>query len=64
MTTFVLSFVTLLFAMFGMAIGVVFGRHAIRGSCGGVKPTDGTQRCTGCGACSGGPEGGRDEPHT
>jgi len=42
---FALSFAVLLAAIAGMAIGVLNGRPAIRGSCGGLNGA-------GCGACT------------
>ena len=33
---YVISFIIVTLAVFGMALGVVFGRPAIKGSCGGV----------------------------
>lgn len=35
MTTFFLTLSVLLLAMAGLAVGVVFGRRALRSSCGG-----------------------------
>lgn len=46
MSTLVASFVTLLLAVAAMAVGVLFGRAPIRGSCGGVG-------AGGCAACRG-----------
>ncbi|HSS63781.1 MAG TPA: hypothetical protein VLS27_05055 [Gammaproteobacteria bacterium] len=46
MSTMIASFVTLLLAVAAMAVGVLFGRAPIRGSCGGVGGG-------GCAACSG-----------
>jgi hypothetical protein len=43
--TFSLSFVIVLAVIAGMAIGVLNGRRAIRGSCGGLNGA------TGCGLC-------------
>ncbi len=37
MEVFVISFLVLLIAVFGMAIGVVVGRPCIKGSCGGLN---------------------------
>lgn len=48
-TVLLASFVTVLAAVAAMAIGVLFGRRAISGSCGGIAG-----RCAGCagtGAC-------------
>jgi hypothetical protein len=43
-TTILLSFVTLLVVIAGMAVGVLNGRKAISGSCGGL----GNGRCELC----------------
>jgi hypothetical protein len=40
---FVISFVIIALAMTGMALGVIFGRSPLKGSCGGGD----------CGACPG-----------
>lgn len=48
MSTIVASFVILLLAMGAMAVGVIFGRAPIRGSCGGIAGGDCavcTRRC-------------------
>lgn len=36
MTIFLITFAAMLIVVAIMAIGVVFGRHAIKGSCGGA----------------------------
>lgn len=46
MSTMIASFVALLLAVAAMAVGVLFGRTPIRGSCGGVAGG-------GCTACTG-----------
>ena len=45
MSTLIASFVALLLAVAAMAVGVLFGRSPIRGSCGGIAGG-------GCVACS------------
>jgi hypothetical protein len=45
MATFLLSFALIALAIGGLALGVIFGRAPIRGSCGGLA-CDGA--CTGC----------------
>ena len=52
MTIFVLSFVLFLLAILGMAAGVLAGRPAIKGSCGGLNR--GEKTAGGCGLCDGG----------
>lgn len=47
METFLLAFVMILLALGGLAIGVVFGRPPIKGSCGGLNCVKGAD----CGAC-------------
>jgi uncharacterized protein len=37
MTIFIASFIVLGIAIIGMAIGVILGRPAIKGSCGGLN---------------------------
>lgn len=37
MTYFLVTFVIMLVVVGGMAIGVMFGRRAIKGSCGGLN---------------------------
>ena len=47
MGTFVLSFAIFLLAVGGLAVGVIFGRPPLKGSCGGLACIKGTS----CGAC-------------
>ena len=47
MSLFVASFIIVVLAVAGMAIGVINGRRTIQGSCGGLNARDGN--CTGCG---------------
>ena len=49
-TTLALSFVVILLVIAGMSIGVMNGRKAISGSCGGVAG-GGCELCTGKGQC-------------
>jgi hypothetical protein len=49
-TTLALSFVVILLVIAGMSIGVLNGRKAISGSCGGVAG-GGCELCTGKGQC-------------
>jgi hypothetical protein len=53
MAIFVFSFVILVLAMLGMAIGVLCGRPPIRGSCGGLSDSAGSKgKCLVCyGGC-------------
>ena len=46
MSTLFASFIVLALAVAAMAVGVIFGRSPIRGSCGGVAGG-------GCAACTG-----------
>ncbi len=50
LTTLLLSFVVLLLVITGMAIGVMNGRRAISGSCGGLNG-GGCELCSGSGRC-------------
>jgi hypothetical protein len=50
MTTFIAAFVLLLVVVAAMAIGVIFGRSAIKGSCGGLNQIGLSGSCGG--ACS------------
>jgi len=45
MLTFLFTFAVVLAAVAAMAIGVLCGRRAIRGSCGGASPDGACQRC-------------------
>ncbi len=40
MTLFLISFAVIATVIFIMAVGVMFGRQAIRGSCGGANGAD------------------------
>lgn len=50
MSTFIAAFVLLLAVVSVMAIGVLFGRSAIKGSCGGLNQVGLSGSCGG--ACS------------
>jgi hypothetical protein len=47
MELFVVSFSVLMIAVAAMAVGVMFGRNPIAGSCGGLNVVDGK-----CGSCT------------
>ena len=47
MTTFIIVFIMLMLAGAAMAIGVIFGRKPIKGSCGGLGAV-GVERACGC----------------
>ena len=47
MTTFIIVFIVLMLVGAGMAIGVIFGRKPIKGSCGGLGAV-GVERACGC----------------
>lgn len=49
MTTIVASFVLILFVVAGMAVGVMFGRQPIKGSCGGLNKAGVDETCELCG---------------
>lgn len=49
-TTLLLSFIVILLVIAGMSIGVINGRKAISGSCGGLNG-GGCELCTGKGNC-------------
>ena len=50
MTTFLFTFAIMLLVIAGMSIGVMNGRKAISGSCGGLNG-GGCELCTGKGQC-------------
>lgn len=50
MSTFIAAFVVLLIVVAGMAIGVIYGRSSIKGSCGGLNQIGLGGSCGG--ACS------------
>ena len=49
MTTLVLAFLLMLVLVAGMAVGVLFGRKPISGSCGGMKALGMGVSCEICG---------------
>ena len=49
MTTFLIAFGALLVIMCGMAIGVMFKRKPIAGSCGGLNAISDADHCLVCG---------------
>ena len=49
-TTILLSFIVMLLVIAGMSIGVMNGRNAISGSCGGLNG-GGCELCSGKGQC-------------
>lgn len=49
-TTLLLSFIIMLLVIVGMSVGVLNGRKAISGSCGGLNG-GGCELCTGKGQC-------------
>ncbi|MGD8417057.1 MAG: (Na+)-NQR maturation NqrM [Pseudomonadales bacterium] len=53
MTTILLAFLIMLLMVAGMAIGVLFGRKPISGSCGGMKALG---MDTSCEVCGGNPD--------
>ena len=50
MSTFIATFIIIALAVIGMAIGVLLGRPAIKGSCGGLNQVGLAGSCSG--ACS------------
>ncbi|MDX1653648.1 MAG: (Na+)-NQR maturation NqrM [Candidatus Competibacteraceae bacterium] len=47
MGTFLVAFIIMAVAVGAMAVGVIFGRQPIAGSCGGLNKIDGLE----CGIC-------------
>ncbi len=47
MAGFVIGFAIVLLSVGGLALGVIFGREPLRGSCGGLSCIPGTD-CAGC----------------
>lgn len=50
MTTFLIAFAALMVIMAGMAIGVMFKRKPIAGSCGGLNAISDADHCLICGS--------------
>jgi hypothetical protein len=50
LTTLLLSFLVILLVITGMSVGVMNGRRAISGSCGGLN-AGGCELCSGKGKC-------------
>jgi len=48
MEIFLATFLIMLTAIGGMAVGVIFKRHPIKGSCGGLNKIDGVECLAGC----------------
>ena len=49
METYIAAFVILALVMLALALGTLFGRHSIRGSCGGLADSDEFRKdCEGC----------------
>jgi len=49
-TIYIATFVVMLIAVIAMAVGVIFGRPAIKGSCGGLNNIKGLEGS--CSVCS------------
>lgn len=47
MATFILGFIIIVISIAGLAVGVLFGRPALRGSCGGLSCGT-SPACTAC----------------
>lgn len=48
MALFLVTFCVIALAVAGMAVGVVFGRRPIAGSCGGLNAVNGSGACVAC----------------
>ncbi len=48
MAMFLITFAVMVLAIAGMAIGVLFGRTPIAGSCGGLNAVNGSSECQSC----------------
>lgn len=53
MATLIASFILLILVIAGMAVGVIFGRQPIKGTCGGLNNAGAE---TACSLCGGNPE--------
>lgn len=51
LSMFLVTFVVMLSVIGAMAIGVIFGRRAISGSCGGIAGNGRCEWCAGDGVC-------------
>jgi uncharacterized protein len=49
MTTMIAAFIIMALIVAGMAIGVIFGRKPIKGTCGGLNNADEQSSCELCG---------------
>ncbi|MDX1489808.1 MAG: (Na+)-NQR maturation NqrM [Pseudohongiellaceae bacterium] len=49
MATLLASFVLLVLVIAGMAVGVIFGRKPIKGTCGGLNSAGADTECSLCG---------------
>ncbi len=59
--TLFLSFLVILLVITGMSVGVMNGRRAISGSCGGLN-SGGCELCSGAGKCRKKREQSREQP--